>query len=166
MPVKDIGDFWEWYALALENRWTDGLVVAPPVESRVVGILDYLERAPDEVLGVVGPRGASRPWSRWRSSTARWRVVSQSTSRSCSPRRVYRVLELTHLVVGPVSGMYPATGGGDWATFGWTGHRFGFVEHRSLMRAENTQRGEGIRYLDPSEDPGKWKWNETARASS
>jgi hypothetical protein len=56
-PVKDIGDFWEWYALALENRWTDGLVVAPPVESRVVGILDYLERAPGEVLGVVGPRG-------------------------------------------------------------------------------------------------------------
>ena len=56
-PVKDIADFWEWYTLALENRWTDGLVVAPPVESRVVGILDYLQRAPGEVLGVVGPRG-------------------------------------------------------------------------------------------------------------
>ncbi|MBI1734482.1 MAG: hypothetical protein HYR51_04845 [Candidatus Rokubacteria bacterium] len=56
-PVKEIADFWEWHELALENRWTDGLVVAPPVESRVLEIIDYLRRDPREVVGVVGPRG-------------------------------------------------------------------------------------------------------------
>jgi hypothetical protein len=56
-PVKEIADFWEWYELALENRWTDGLVVAPPVESRVLGIIEYLKRDPGELIGVIGPRG-------------------------------------------------------------------------------------------------------------
>jgi hypothetical protein len=55
--VKDVADFWDWYELALENRWTDGLVVAPPEESRVLRILDYLGREPRDVLGVIGPRG-------------------------------------------------------------------------------------------------------------
>jgi len=41
-PVKEIVDFWEWWELALARRWTDGLVVAPPAESRVPEIIDYL----------------------------------------------------------------------------------------------------------------------------
>jgi len=56
-PVKEMADFWEWYELALQNHWTDGLVVAPPVESHVVRIIEYLGREPQEVVGVIGPRG-------------------------------------------------------------------------------------------------------------
>lgn len=56
-PVKEIVDFWEWWEQALAHRWTDGLVVAPPTEARVLEIIDYLGRAPHEVVGVVGPRG-------------------------------------------------------------------------------------------------------------
>lgn len=55
-PVVEVPDFWQWYELALERGWTDGLVVAPPTEERVAGIVDYLQRAPDEVLGIVGPQ--------------------------------------------------------------------------------------------------------------
>jgi hypothetical protein len=55
-PLLDIADFWEWYDLALKHRWTDGLVVAPPTERQVIRIIEYLERDPQEVIGVVGPR--------------------------------------------------------------------------------------------------------------
>ena len=55
-PVMELSDFWQWYELALERGWTDGLVVAPPTEERVTGIVDYLQRSPSEVLGVVGPQ--------------------------------------------------------------------------------------------------------------
>lgn len=55
-PVLEIGDFWEWYELALERGWTDGLVVAPPTQDRVLRIIDYLGRNPAEVVGVVGPK--------------------------------------------------------------------------------------------------------------
>jgi len=55
-PTHEVTDFWEWYDLALKNGWTDGLVVAPPTEERVVAIIDYLGRDPNEVVGVVGPK--------------------------------------------------------------------------------------------------------------
>lgn len=55
-PVQEVADFWEWYDLALKNRWTDGLVVAPPTERQVMRIIDYLGRDPKEVLGAVGPK--------------------------------------------------------------------------------------------------------------
>ncbi|MFQ5830830.1 MAG: hypothetical protein ACE5JD_16990 [Candidatus Methylomirabilia bacterium] len=55
-PVMEVSDFWEWYELALRNRWTDGLVVAPPTESQVTRIIECVGRDPEEVLGVVGPK--------------------------------------------------------------------------------------------------------------
>lgn len=54
-PVIELGDFWEWDRLARDRRWTDGLPVAPPTEERVLAILDYLGRDPQEVIGVVPP---------------------------------------------------------------------------------------------------------------
>lgn len=54
--IVELDDFWQWYELALERGWTDGLVVAPPTEQQVTRIIDYLGRAPAEVLGVVGPQ--------------------------------------------------------------------------------------------------------------
>jgi hypothetical protein len=54
-PVVELRDFWEWDELARRNRWTDGLPVAPPTEDRVLAILDYLGRDPDEVVGIIPP---------------------------------------------------------------------------------------------------------------
>lgn len=42
--------------LCFENKWTDGLPVVPPTRGAIERILDYLERDPQEVVGVVPPR--------------------------------------------------------------------------------------------------------------
>lgn len=55
-PTQELSDFWEWYDLACQKGWTDGLVVAPPTADRVQGMVDYLGRDPQEVVGVVPPR--------------------------------------------------------------------------------------------------------------
>lgn len=54
--ILEIGDFWEWYELALARGWTDGLVVAPPTVEKVEKIIDHLGRKPTECVGVVGPK--------------------------------------------------------------------------------------------------------------
>jgi hypothetical protein len=53
--LVDVTDFWEWDRLARENRWTDGLPVAPPTEDRVSQIIEYLGRDPGEVVGHIPP---------------------------------------------------------------------------------------------------------------
>jgi hypothetical protein len=55
-PLQDVGDFWEWFELALARGWTDGLVVAPPTVERVEAIVDHLRRDPKELVGVIGPK--------------------------------------------------------------------------------------------------------------
>jgi hypothetical protein len=55
-PVQEVSDFWEWYELAFQEGWTDGLLVAPPTEERVQAVIDYLGRDPQEVVGVVPPK--------------------------------------------------------------------------------------------------------------
>ena len=54
--MSEVADVWEWLELAYRNRWTDGLVVAPPTEEKVEEIIRYLERSPEEVVAVVPPR--------------------------------------------------------------------------------------------------------------
>ena len=51
-PVTEIGDFCEWWQLALRNRWTGGLVVAPPTESRVLEGIECLGR--EQLGGIIG----------------------------------------------------------------------------------------------------------------
>ena len=50
--VEDIDAFVD---LAYENGWTDGMPVFPPTLKKVTEIIDYVQRSPDEVLGVVSP---------------------------------------------------------------------------------------------------------------
>jgi hypothetical protein len=52
----DVADAWAWLEMAYERRWTDGLPVAPPTPERVQAVLDYLQRDPQEVIGLVPPR--------------------------------------------------------------------------------------------------------------
>lgn len=42
--------------LCFENRWTAALPVVPPTRGAIERILDYLERDPREVVGIVPPR--------------------------------------------------------------------------------------------------------------
>lgn len=48
----DVGEFTE---IAYREGWTDGLPVLPPTEKALGSILDYLQRRPDEVIGVLSP---------------------------------------------------------------------------------------------------------------
>ncbi|MGH9842378.1 MAG: hypothetical protein ACREEM_26825, partial [Blastocatellia bacterium] len=41
--------------MTFEKGWTDGLTVLPPTEARVRAMLDYLERDPYEIIGVIPP---------------------------------------------------------------------------------------------------------------
>ena len=75
--VEDIDAFAD---LAYENGWTDGMPVFPPTLTKVTEIIDYVQRSPDEVLGVVSPGEESRPL-RKSQSTAPWLAASRSMSR-------------------------------------------------------------------------------------
>lgn len=54
--VYDIPNAWEWLELAYQNKWTDGLVVAPPTQDKVEEVLQYLGQDPAQVVGIVPPR--------------------------------------------------------------------------------------------------------------
>jgi hypothetical protein len=51
----DLGSYFDWYRLALERGWTEGLPVSPPTEERVQEVIDALGMDPAEVLGSVPP---------------------------------------------------------------------------------------------------------------
>ena len=48
-------DIDEFTDLAYRQGWSDGLPVLPPTEKRVGAILAYLERDPEEVVGIIPP---------------------------------------------------------------------------------------------------------------
>ena len=50
-----VSDFDEFQELVFERGWTDGFPVFIPTEKRVLSILDYVKRPPNESLGVLLP---------------------------------------------------------------------------------------------------------------
>jgi len=46
----------DFFALALQNQWTDGLPVIPPTPRRVDRLLETMDRDPDHVIAVMPPR--------------------------------------------------------------------------------------------------------------
>jgi hypothetical protein len=52
----EYSDYWDWFELACEQGWTDGLPLAPPTEERVGAIVDHLGRSPEDVVAVVPPK--------------------------------------------------------------------------------------------------------------
>lgn len=55
MEVRESSDYWEWYALAVGNGWTDGLPLPPRTERVVRAIVDPLGGDPEELIGHVPP---------------------------------------------------------------------------------------------------------------
>lgn len=53
---RTVRDYWEWYERACGERWTEGLPVCPPTQGRILKALDFLRRAPDEVVAVIPPK--------------------------------------------------------------------------------------------------------------
>ena len=53
------GSFEEVNRLFLENGWSDGLPIVPPTAERVERMLQYCDRAWDEPIAAVPPRGGA-----------------------------------------------------------------------------------------------------------
>ena len=49
----------DYFDLAYENGWTDGLPVYPPTTARVAAMLRYTDRAPDDLVGIIPPRNGA-----------------------------------------------------------------------------------------------------------
>src|ERR1043165_6040056 len=50
-----IDDVDEWADFVFEQGWTDGFPLFIPTEKKVIEILDYVRRPPEESLGVLMP---------------------------------------------------------------------------------------------------------------
>jgi hypothetical protein len=55
--VEDSGE--AVFRLMLEQGWSDGLPVVPPVPHRVRAMVDYIRRDPQEVIGYIDPDGGA-----------------------------------------------------------------------------------------------------------
>ncbi|OGA39615.1 MAG: hypothetical protein A3G24_25340 [Betaproteobacteria bacterium RIFCSPLOWO2_12_FULL_62_13] len=57
VPVTSVDDpYGDFFHVAYENRWTDGLPVIPPTPERIGRFLATVDRDPDEVIAVMPPR--------------------------------------------------------------------------------------------------------------
>ena len=54
--IFEVNDFDSAVDFCYAQRWTDGLPVIPPTRGAVERILDYLQRDPHEVVGIMPPR--------------------------------------------------------------------------------------------------------------
>ncbi len=53
--VEAPADVAELNRMFVERRWTDGLPVIPPTQERVARMIEYVKRAPDEVIATIAP---------------------------------------------------------------------------------------------------------------
>ena len=57
VPLGSLEDLYEdFFQVANDNKWTDGLPVIPPTPKRVAEFLATLDRDPDEVMFIMPPR--------------------------------------------------------------------------------------------------------------
>ncbi len=96
-PVREFADYWDWFELACERGWTDGLPVAPPTEERVLAILRYLNRDPGEVVGVIPPRAGVATVEQ---------VAVQCAMAGCAPEHVPVVVAAVDAMLDPVFNLH------------------------------------------------------------
>ena len=53
--IVEVADVHEVVELFFERRWTDGLPIVPPTEEKVVEMINYVGRDPQEILGEIPP---------------------------------------------------------------------------------------------------------------
>ncbi len=57
IPVTSVDDpYGDFFSIAYDNEWTDGLPVIPPTVKRVDQFLATVDRDPDEIVAVIPPR--------------------------------------------------------------------------------------------------------------
>lgn len=89
-PIVEAADHFEAIELAHARGWTDGLPIVPPTEERVRAFVDYVRRAPDEVLGEFE--------SRHKTITVE-KVAINAVMAGCLPEHLPVVIALTELTL-------------------------------------------------------------------
>ncbi len=54
--IHEASDLEAAIEMCYEQRWTDGLPVVPPTRNAIERIISYLQRDPEEVIGIIPPR--------------------------------------------------------------------------------------------------------------
>jgi hypothetical protein len=80
----------------LDHEWSDGLPVVPPTKDKVQEFLNYTDKAPDEVLGVLLPDN--------RAATV-WSIAVNGVMAGCRPEYMPILVALIQAMVDPAYGV-------------------------------------------------------------
>jgi hypothetical protein len=102
------GTFDEVNKYFYENQWTDGLPIIPPTVEKVQEFLQYTDRSPDEVIGVLQPGK--------REATI-WKIAVNGVMAGCRPEYMPVLIAVAEAVADPRFGIQHAGSTSGWAPF-------------------------------------------------
>ncbi len=79
-----------------ENRWTEGLPIVPPTIAAVQAMLEYTDREPDEIVGVLRPG---------RCEATVWKIAVNGVMAGCRPEYMPILLAIIEAVAEPDAGI-------------------------------------------------------------
>jgi hypothetical protein len=80
----------------LRNQWSDGLPIVPPTLAKIVEFLEFTDRSPDEVLGIMHPSLAA---------ATVWNVAVNGVMAGCRPEYMPVLLAITEVMADPEYGL-------------------------------------------------------------
>ena len=90
------GTFEEVNEYFLRNQWSDGLPVVPPTVEKIEKFLQFTDRSPDEVLGIMHPSLAA---------ATIWNVAVNGVMAGCRPEYMPVLLAIADVIADPESGL-------------------------------------------------------------
>jgi hypothetical protein len=95
--VVEVDDYWEWADLVHRKGWSDGLPVAPPTESRVRQMIEYLDRDPADVIARIAPGFGVATIEQ---------IAIQATMAGCVPEHMPVVVAAVDALTDPAFNLY------------------------------------------------------------
>ena len=90
------GTFEEVNEHFLRNQWSDGLPVVPPTMEKIEAFLQFTDRSPDEVLGIMHPSLAA---------ATVWNVAVNGVMAGCRPEYMPVLLAIAEVMADPEYGL-------------------------------------------------------------
>jgi hypothetical protein len=90
------GTFEEVNEHFLRNQWSDGLPIVPPTIDKIEAFLEFTDRAPDEVLGILHPS---------RAAATVWNVAVNGVMAGCRPEYMPVLLAIVEVMADPEYGL-------------------------------------------------------------
>ena len=109
------------------NFWTDGLPIMPPTPARIERFLRFVDRDPDEVIGVCPPAN--------REATV-WNVAVNGAMAGCRPEYMPILLAVTEAITDPVFKVEDAGSTPGWESL--------IVLNGPIVKALDFNHGQGV----------------------